>query len=476
MRQGNEAGNEPLQNEWFEVLDMTNNERRIHYGWIVVFAAALATIGAQGFGRMAYTLILPSMKEGLALSYTQAGLLSTGNFIGYLVFSLIAGFLASRYNSRYIISMSLALVGFTMILTGLARSFEWAFVMRLLTGLGSGGANVPAMALGSVWFAMRYRGLATGIALSGVGVGATVGAVLLPQILPLQLGSAAGWRLAWFVLGGLVLVISLVCFALVRARPDEVGCSPVGGEHLTAGGAKKSMTSDVEPSTPADGCSRERAKSRNTEANGDSGGSSLRWSLVYGKGVVWHLGTVYFAYGFSYVIYMTFFAAYLKNEIGWTNSQTGLLWAVVGFLSIFCGVLWGSVSDRIGRKYGIALVYLVLAASYLLFAAPRMAVTLYLSAVLFGLCAWSIASIMAAASGDYVGRHLASACLGFVTLFFGVGQALGSAVGGYIADVSGSFVWAFVLAALVSLMGFAGAILLPPPAGLPARTSAAHGR
>ena len=61
-----------------------NKKLKIHYGWIVAFTGLLALIGAHGFGRMSYTLILPEMKDGLHFTYTQLGLLETGNFTGYL--------------------------------------------------------------------------------------------------------------------------------------------------------------------------------------------------------------------------------------------------------------------------------------------------------------------------------------------------------------------------------------------------------
>ena len=55
---------------------------KVHYGWIVVFTGLLVTIGAHGFGRMSYTIILPAMKDGLQLNYTQLGQIATGNLIG----------------------------------------------------------------------------------------------------------------------------------------------------------------------------------------------------------------------------------------------------------------------------------------------------------------------------------------------------------------------------------------------------------
>jgi len=93
---------------------------------------------------------------------------------------------------------------------------------------------------------------------------------------------------------------------------------------------------------------------------------ALAMGLVYRVKEMWFLGLVYFMYGFSYVIYMTYFAAYLVKEVGASQAQAGRLLALVGGLSIFCGVIWGGISDLLGRKYGSALAYLSLATAYAL--------------------------------------------------------------------------------------------------------------
>ena len=135
----------------------------------------------------------------------------------------------------------------------------------------------------------------------------------------------------------------------------------------------------------------------------------------------------------------------------------------MGWISIFCGLIWGTVSDLIGRKYGLALVYLAQAASYATFALWRNPAGYTVSAILFGLTAWSIPGIVAAACGDYLGPRLAPAALGFVALFFGLGQAAGPSVAGAIADATGSFGPAFLLAAGVAFLGGVGSLMLRPP-------------
>jgi len=405
-------------------------EGKLHYGWIVIFMGLLTTIAAHGFGRMAYTIILPAMKDGLKFDYEQLGLLASGNLAGYLIMALIGGVLAARFGTRIVITLALILLGLTLILTGLAQSFGYALTMRFLTGVGNAASYIPAMALGSAWFAMKRRGFATGIVSGGIGAGTLISGLLVPPIVSAY--GLEGWRFAWYTLGGIALVIAVVVYALIRSRPDEKGLLPVG-----------TSEKEAPPAAPAG------AKV-----------SSLQWSAVYKVGNVWYLGLVYSFYGFSYIIYMTFFAAYLEKEMGFTKAYAGGLWAMVGGLSIFCGILWGGISDRLGRSRGAALAYLVLGLSYIAYALIRSEFGFYLSAVMFGLTAWSIPTIMAAAAGDFVGPRLAPAGLGFITLFFGIGQVIGPWIGGKLAVLSGSFTYPFLLAGGVSLAGMVASLYL----------------
>ncbi len=391
----------------------------------------LTVLGALGFARFGYTMILPDMQAALDLSNTQTGVLATGNFLGYLALALVGGFIASRYGPRRVIAISMVLIGVTMVLTGLAGSFREALLWRVLTGVGSGGSNVPVMALLPAWFAARRRGLATGVAVAGSSLALILTGLVVPRIL--EAYSADGWRYSWIILGALVLLLGLLAAVLLRNRPEDKGLRPVAA--------------NAEALAPTV-----------TKAS-----AALDWGQVYRSAAVWRLALVYIAFGFSYIIYVTYFAKYLQAEAGYTKEAAGNLWAFVGWISIFCGLIWGTVSDLVGRKTGLALVYLIQAAAFTAFALWRSPVGYIVSAVAFGLTAWSIPGIVAAACGDYVGGRMAPAALGFVTLFFGLGQAAGPAVAGALADATGSFGPAFLLAAGVALLGGIGSLLLRPP-------------
>ena len=398
----------------------------IHYAWIIAFTGTLVLMLTQGFGRMSYSVILPSMKDGLLLTYTQVGLIGTANFVGYLSLAVVGGFLAVRFGTRRTIFVSLLAMGVSLFLTGLSRSFTSAFLMRLITGMGNGAAVVPMMALTASWFATGKRGLAAGILTMGTGFGLSIVGVALPYVMAKY--GPDGWRYAWFLLGTVVFIFSFLCYALLRDYPAEKGTSMYGGEEEQR--SRKAVT------------------------------FFSAWGDVVRESEIWKLGIVYFMFGFSYIIYITFFVAYLTTEGALTPQKAGQIFAVLGLWSILSGAVWGWISDVLGRRLGLLLAYLTIALSFLIIALWRSTTGFYVSSIVFGLSLSSIPAIMAAAVGDSVGGRLAPAALGFITLIFGIGQSLGPAVAGWIKDATGTFAGAFILSAVVSLIGAAGSMLL----------------
>jgi MFS family permease len=403
----------------------------LHYGWIIAIMSVVTVLGALGFARFGYTMILPSMKGGLGLTDSQAGDLATGNMIGYLVMAVTCGYLASRFGPRIVITIFMFVISGSMVLTGMAPNFEVALLGRTLTGVGSGGTNVPVMGLVPAWFAAKRRGLATGMAVSGSSFGMLITGFLVPAVLN-RYGEDVGWRIAWFYLAGFCALIAILGFLILRNHPRVKGLLPIGAE---------------DGETVA-------AEARS---------SSLQWGLVYKAAPVWHLALIYVMFGFSYIIYATFFARYLTWEAGFTTEAVGALWSAVGMVSIISGFIWGTVSDVLGRKYGLAIVYFLQFLCFTIFGLWKEPAGYYLSALLFALTAWSIPGIMAAASGDLLGARLAPAALGFVTLFFGIGQAGGTFVGGRIADFTGSYTLAFLIAGAAALMGAIASLFLRTP-------------
>lgn len=397
-----------------------------HYGWIILLIGTLVVFGSLGLARFGFSVLLPEMQKSLNLDNTQAGIMATSNLVGYLTLSVLGGAMAARFGPRAVITSGLLTVGITLIFTGIAENFLSATLWRTLTGIGSGASNVPVIGLLASWFTPRRRGLAAGVVVTGSSLGLIFSGPIVPWVISAY--NPDGWRICWYLFGGLTLMIAVAGGFFIRNRPSQMGLKPVG---------------------PHAGYSLD-----------SPGAQALRWADVYKSPTLWHLGIVYMAFGFSYIIYMTFFVKYLMVEGGYTSQAAGNLFMVMGWCSMLCGLIWGSLSDLIGRRLALMLVYGIHGISFCLFAVWPVPMGFVVSAVLFGFSAWSIPAIMAATCGDVFGPRMAPAALGFITLLFGIAQAFGPGIAGAMADKSGSFSSAFILASGVAFTGAFAAWLL----------------
>ncbi len=392
-----------------------HNKGSIHYGWYIVAAGTLCIFAGLGFGRFALGMLLPSMSTSLGLSYSQMGLLSTINFIGYLVAVLLCGYLVNRLGYRLIIFLALLLVGGSMILISRAEHFSTAAFLYFLTGMGSGASNVPVMALVPTWFASGLRGRAAGFIVIGSGFAILLCGKLIPYIN--SLNSTEGWRVSWFVMGITVVIISFFCLLVIRNSPVDMGLQQAG---ILSDTAHSPATATV-------------AHHRSISA-----------------GTILHLGAIYFLFGSTYVIYVTFIVTTLVQERNFSEIVAGQFWSWIGFLSLFSGPVFGTLSDKLGRKAGLMIVFFIQMCAYLLIAVNLPGAYLYLSIGGFGIVAWSIPSIMAALVGDYVGAQKTARIFGIITFIFALGQIAGPYTAGLLAEKFGGFSISFLLAALLA--------------------------
>ncbi len=400
-----------------------------HYGWVIVGTGTATIFAALGLGRFALGMLLPSMGADLGLSPAEMGWIGTGNFVGYLAAVLAAGWLVRRLGARRMIALALALVGLSMLLVGRADGFAAVMLLYVLTGLGSGGANVPVMGLVPHWFGRRKRGKAAGYIVIGSGFAIVFSGLAVPAINAAVGGE--GWRVSWTVLGGLALAVALLAYGLLRDRPAEMGLDPIDAPAPASAAAQSHA---APPPPPA----------------------SLRR-------LTFHLGGVYALFGFGYVIYATFLVTTLVHERGFAEASAGQAWGWIGFLSLFSGPVLGGVSDRVGRKAALAVVFAFQATAYLLIASDLPEAFVYLSIALYGLVAWAVPGIMAAAVGDYAGPERAAGVFGSITFLFGIGQICGPALAGQLAEILGGFGPGYVAAAVAAILGLLLTLALPRP-------------
>lgn len=396
-----------------------------HYGWIIVAVGFLVIFACIGLGRYAYTMLLPSMQAGLGLTYDRMGFIGTGNFCGYLLSVVAAPRLIRNYKPRRVIIGGLVLITLSLFGVSISNGFLVPLSLYFLVGMGTGFANIPTMALISFWFRSDQRGKAAGLMIGGNGAAIVLAGILVPLLN--RCFGAEGWRAGWLLLGIIAFIVTIIAALLLRNTPLEVGLEPLGR-------VAQVSSDQLVP--------REQK---------DSG-----MLLV-------QLGLLYLAFGATFMVYGTFIVTTMVREYGFSEAKAGIYWSWAGFFSLFSGVFFGILSDRIGRKYGLALVFAVQSAAYLLAGLKPGSFGLMISIVLYGSAVFAIPAIMAAAVGDYLGLSRAAAAFSTITIFFAAGQTVGPALAGLIGKTCGSFSGAYQLAALVTAIAMLFALYLPPP-------------
>ncbi len=406
-------------------MDRPQSRLPFHYGWVIVFTGILTLFACLGLARFAFGMLLPAMGTGLALGYDEMGFISTGNFAGYLASVALAPLLIRHYRPRLLIAFGLLLIAACML--GISRSHGFITVLALYAcvGVGSGFANIPVMVLVSHWFRRERRGRAAGLMVMGNGFAIIFSGYFIPwlnQALGLE-----GWRTCWLVLGLITLGIAVAVAILVRNDPADLELEPVG--------RKVSLP-------PA------AVSAKNPPRGGR---------------ILVKLGVLYLIFGATYMVYGTFIVTTMVVEFGFAEAKAGMFWSWVGFFALFSGVLFGTLSDRIGRKGGLMVVFGIQTAAYLLAGSGLGTAPLLLSVVLYGLAVFAIPTIMAAAVGDYLGLSRAATAFSIITFFFAIGQTVGPGAAGVIAEASGTFTTSFLASAALTGCAVVMTAFLPKP-------------
>jgi len=126
--------------------------------------------------------------------------------------------------------------------------------------------------------------------------------------------------------------------------------------------------------------------------------------------------------------------------------------SLIGGAAVAGRVVLGTVSDRMGRKVTAIICALLQAGAMMWLLRANDLWMFYLFALVYGFAFGGMSPVMAALIGDTFGLGRIGAILGMLEVGFGIGAAIGSAVGGFIFDVSNSYFLAFLLGAAVMLV------------------------
>jgi MFS family permease len=376
---------------------------------VLIPVLVLAAGVAQGFGRFGYALLLPAVNADLVHSYVVAGLLGTLNLTAYLAGALLISLTADRLAPATAVRRGLLLTTAGLTVLALAPSVPVLVVGMVLSGFGGAMIWVPAPGIAGAAVGVARRGLAIGLTGSGVGLG-----VMASSALTVGVHAVAGpgaWRPVWAVEAVLSALVAVAAARWLRPR-----AAPVSGPVRIS--ALRAVPGWI--------------------------GSTLSYG----------------GYGLAIAIYMTFLVSAYQDDAGFATGHAAAVFALAGTAITAGGVLIGRWSDRVGRRAAMTWAYAAMTGAILLVpvGAEPWAVV---SAVVFGLAMSGAPAVLAAHLADSLDPRRFAAAFGAVTLVFGLAQLVGPQLGGWIAERTGSFTPAFLVAAAAAFGATCASATLP---------------
>ena len=393
------------------------------YAWFIMGQSFVTTALVFGVW-FSYAVFFVAMLEAFDWSRGGAAMaFSVGNVM-QAASSPLVGMLTDRWGPRVVVVGGLGAMAVGLAACSLVQTL-WHLVVLfgVIVGLGVGLAGqVSHAALLSRWFVKR-RGTMIGFAFAGMGLGVKVMGPLSQALM-----SRLGWRYAFVVLGGMTAVYALTVLLTLRNRPEDVGLQPYGAD----GSADQP---EAAPFREASWTVRQALRTRQF------------WALGLAQ-VLIPLGI--FPVAVHQVAYLT--------DLGFSRVLAAGVLGYMGVMSSCGRMLFGALSDRLGRFGGVALSVVfsqlgILALLMLDDASVRW--PLYVYAVCFGLGYGARGPIISAIAADrFPGRSFAT-IFGFISIGHGLGGALGPWYGGALYDRLESYTLAFALSC-VSLCGVIG--------------------
>ncbi len=395
------------------------------YGWVIVGASFTILTVAYGV-QFSYGVFLPHMMADLGLDRVALTAPFSLFVLVYTVMGFVSGPATDRFGPRTVVLAGAALLalGYGLLAT-VVNEWQLYLFLSLITGIGMSAVFVPVNATVVRWF-MRRRGLA--LAISGTGVNAALlfGPMLAALIIPLY-----GWRSALVLLAFAAVALIVVCGLTLVRNPELHGTLPDG-----------------------------RGQEDDTNITTDE----VSWTAreAAGTAAFWVISGVYvltWIMLFFPFVHLPIMAA----ELGYDATSGASLVTAMGAGGIIGRVLFGWVSDHIGRLRTLYLALAVEVVAFLLFAQFQSLIYLYFAAALFIAASSSATSLYPAVIADIFGRGHIGAVTGLSFSIAGAAAAVGPLLAGVIRDQSGSYQAAFYIGAALNAAAIALLLTLRQP-------------
>jgi MFS transporter, ACS family, D-galactonate transporter len=392
------------------------------------------------------------LEQSFGITTVTFGFLVSAYSWTYALLQLPSGVLLDRFGVKLVGRVSTFIWGIASFAAAAATGVTGFFGARLLLGVGE-AATFPGNAKATgYWFPVKERGLATAIFDSSAKFAPAIGAPLIGYLM-----LKTGWRISFAVTGVLSLCYFALFYCFYRNPSEDKYLSESEREFIREGGARPEQATRTHKGAP------------------------LRYLARQRKVIGVSIG--FASYNYTFYLLLTWLPSYLSKSMHLDPSHsslyTGVPWLFATVVELLVGgwlvdalVKAGRDSTRVRQFVLIGGTTLGIGILGAAFATSTAGALFWISISIGGLSAaasvgWSIPGLIA--PRESVGS--VGGIMNFVTQISAISAPI---VTGYVVHATGSFAWAFGVAAIYLMIGVASYIFLlgsiepvPEPDSLP---------
>ena len=350
----------------------------------VLLGISMGSFVALGLARLAYSLLVPTIREEIGWSYETIGWIGTTMTTGYLVGALVAPLIVSRIGSRETYGLGFVLTTIGLFATGFTTNLAAVLVLRFVCGF----STALIFVIGSTLIAAssptpsRAR-LGMTLYLGCGGLGMVLTATTIPFI-----ADVAGWIGGWSAIGAfaaLAAVITLPATLAAKTPPAQVAF-----------------------------------------------GFNGIW--IKPSDFLWPTCVSYTLFGAGYLAFATFVVAYLRFRLNFSSYEIAFYWGICGFAGMVSSFAWLPILARVSGGNGIAILNLCSASGAALVLIAHSRTAAFMSAALFGLSFLMVAAAVLNFARRSTHPSDLTRTVSLLTVCFSIGQCVGPTVAGIVAD------------------------------------------
>ncbi len=388
---------------------MTEKDRKKSLLLVVLFVSNFFVIGSSS--SITGVFVTPLVKD-FGWSRTRVSALTTLLALTGALAGPVAGRLLDSLAAQKVMAAGVAITAVALLLAGQAASFRTMATAHVMMGVGTAASTmIPVALVTSNWFGAR-RGVALGIAMSGMSLGSSAMTSVASYLI-----TVSGWRMAYTILAFPLLVLVIpILLLVVRTRPT-------------------------------------REKSHSSPATSSAPGLERRAALRARS--FWLIGMTYFLYLTGVGLGVVHFVPNLIG-MGMSARRAAAIFSVAMFVSTLGKPVMGIMADRLNARIATAIALLSLTCAFLLLTQTSHTAILIPLVIFYGIGVGAPVALVPMLMALSFGLKNFGSLAGLIGIFGMLGTGTGPMIAGRIFDVTGAYTAAFIL---ISALLFVGALL-----------------